>query len=222
MRDITNQIKAIMDIKGNKILELEDCVRFIKTVCGVGGDKTPWQDLEQEEIYFRMGEAGIKFEQEDYDLFLNKMNALKAFLKNDAFYLDIDAFQNIVLALNEEVVEPEEHQDIDLVDILFAFKELESVTDFDPNFLSHEVKAYIASEAKEEGFVLLPEKLDCCQELLDKINYHLPLLSFKQAIRDRMDADIEELDEDGMVDAQVLKIKRVELSAQIRKVVEDQ
>ena len=169
-----------------------------------------WFEFEQDEIFLSLEEDGVfRNKSFDYDLMSNKINALKTYLMVDSFYFDIDIFQKIVLAINEEVVIANLFQDVDLSDIMYCFSELGKNFGLDSESFNIDIKAYVASIAKEDGFFVLPKIINFCQPQLDKLSGDNNIDSLKRMVYDKIESDISSLDQDSVTDQQVLKLKRL-------------
>jgi hypothetical protein len=215
MYAITKQINGLIGSEPGDRLVCFDLNKFLSDRCGY-----TWIAMEQEEICDRLADAGISFNEEDYDSAINKINAIKTFLLSDSFFVDPNVFEKIVLAINDKYVDPDLDQDVDIADIVFAFRELKSIVDFEAVF-SSEVRAETAIAAANDGLVVLPEELSFAQDKLDKINSRTikDLQQIKSRVAERLEKKIDELDDNDMVDLQAIKLKRIHLCCEIRKAI---
>lgn len=91
-------------------------------------------------------------------LHMDYIHALRAFLKTNTFFTDANAFENIVLAVNQRDVDPGRVQICLPEEITFALKHLMPMRKDNPGF-ANEVSKYIQVCCQMDGLMAYPKEL---------------------------------------------------------------
>lgn len=207
-------LREKIDKNADGVLSCEEINSFLIFYFG-----KEWFSLEVETIYSFL-EDKYKKEFFDYDYTVAKINAIKTIYNSHSFFKDHVCFEKVVQAVCENRVHWDEDQEPFLEEINFAFDDLRGVFEINEELFSLEVMSYITGIAFGEGFFVLPENLKFVQKMLDilckdKIN-DLELMK-EEVLRKMKTTGVETLNEENIVDAQVLKLKRVLLYSPVKK-----
>jgi len=125
-----------------------------------------WLEWEPETVWAELERSGIAIRAYEKD----KINAVKALLTTNAFWVDHLAFEKIAVALNDMDVSFDHYQNPSPGMLAKAIAEANSIRQVE---FSEEVLKYIATVAFEDGLVVLPPPLDVAQESLDELTHPL-------------------------------------------------
>lgn len=95
---------------------------------------------------------------------MDAIRAMSACFTTDRPWEDFRVFEKVVLTLNDRLVFGDIVQDLDIKEIAYAVEILKKM--FPSNMFNDEVSKYIAIEATQEGFVILPECLEFAQRFI--------------------------------------------------------
>lgn len=96
----------------------------------------------------------------------NKLMAIKVVMANESFWHEWEVFEKVCSAFNGRIPSFSIMEDLSVAELALG---VQLVSKLKRREFQDEVKAYVASDAFEEGYVLLPEPLDFAQEYLDKL-----------------------------------------------------
>lgn len=96
----------------------------------------------------------------------NKLMAVKVLLANDSFWSEWEVFEKICVAFNDRVPTFSTMEDLSIAELALGVALANKIK---KRTFGNEVRAYVASEAQEDGYVLLPEVLSFAQETLDNL-----------------------------------------------------
>jgi hypothetical protein len=109
----------------------------------------------------------------------NKLMALKVLLSNDYFWQEWEVFEKICVAFNDRLPEFQFMDELSMAEIALAVALAAKIK---KRTFKHEVQAYVASVAHEDGYVMLPTMLTFAQEHLDTLMQGTP----GEDIRDKL------------------------------------
>jgi hypothetical protein len=95
---------------------------------------------------------------------LDAIQAIRACFVTDLPWEEFRVFEKVVLVLNDRLVFGEIVQDLDIKEIAYAVSILKGM--FPENMFNDEISKYIAIEATQEGFIVLPEELEFAQRFI--------------------------------------------------------
>lgn len=95
---------------------------------------------------------------------LDIISASSACFTSDRPWEDFRVFEKVALVLNDRYVFGDIVQDLDVKEIAYAVTLLKKM--FPDNLFNDEVSKFIAIEAADEGFVILPEVLEFAQRFI--------------------------------------------------------
>ena len=111
----------------------------------------------------------------------NKLMVVKVLLANEGFWTEWEIFEKVCVTLNDRVPAFHTMEDLSVAELALA---VTLASKLKKRAFGPEVQAYVASEAQEDGYVLLPEVLGFAQE---KLNY-LMQGTFGEQILDELKA----------------------------------
>lgn len=114
----------------------------------------------------------------------DKMNAVMLLHVSDSFWRHWETFEKVVLAFNNVTPHFDRRQDVTVGQMLHAALQAHHIR---KEVFQPEVLSYVAVQAREEGFLWLPEPLDVAQPRLDSLN-PAEMVPLKKEIRERWDA----------------------------------
>ncbi len=103
----------------------------------------------------------IRREQKDMIL------AVKLCLSNDMPWDQWNVFDKVAISFNDKIAIFDIMQAPSLGEISFA---VEMMKDIRASEFSEEIRSYVAAVAKDEGFLVMPDNLQFCQERLNYLN----------------------------------------------------
>lgn len=95
---------------------------------------------------------------------MNTIKAIGTCFTTDVPWEDFRVFEKVVLCLNDRLVFGDIVQDLDIKEIALAVHVMKKL--FPEKQFNDEVSKYIAIEAVQEGFVILPEELEFAQRFI--------------------------------------------------------
>lgn len=98
---------------------------------------------------------------------LDTIMAAKYCFTSDMPWEDMRVFEKVVLVLNGRLVFGEIMQDLDVREIAYAVAVMKRL--FPENLFNDEIAKYIAIEATQEGFVVLPPEIGFAQRFLPMV-----------------------------------------------------
>jgi hypothetical protein len=141
------------------------------------------------------------------ELVANKLNALKAYLRNDLFYTDATVFENIVLATNDLFIDPAVLQVASPEEMVYAIKVLRPTREGPLPAFGKEIIAYVQVACKSVGLLRYPEELKFAQP-----TYQAPLSMLVDQIKP-IYVEKDKLDLTNIEQVQGSKLYTVELYA---------
>ena len=96
----------------------------------------------------------------------NKLMAVKVLMANESFWIRWEVFEKVCVAFNDRVPVFQIMDDLSMGELALGVTIANRLKQRE---FGIEVKAYVASEATEEGYVMMPEALSFAQEQLDSL-----------------------------------------------------
>jgi hypothetical protein len=122
-----------------------------------------WLKWEPETLWETIRKDWLTYPNEESK---NKLMAIKVVMANEYFWQEWEVFEKICVAFNSRVPIFQTMDDLSIGELALA---VHLVSKLKKRPFGIEVKAYVASEAQEEGYVMLPEVLSFAQEQLDSL-----------------------------------------------------
>lgn len=155
-----------------------------------------WLDWEPETLWETIRKDWKTYPNEESK---NKLMAIKVVMANEYFWNEWEVFEKVCTALNSRVPVFQTMDDLSIGELALA---VHLVSKLKRRPFGIEVKAYVASEAQEEGYVMLPEVLSFAQEQLDSLMQGTPGPEVRDELRKRGPMSIDVTDEDDPVHLQ--------------------
>lgn len=96
----------------------------------------------------------------------NKLMAIKALMANDYFWQEWEVFEKVCSAFNDRIPHFGRMEDLSVAELALG---VQLASQLKRRSFDNEVKAYVASRAHEDGYVMLPEVLSFAQDYLDTL-----------------------------------------------------
>ena len=136
----------------------------------------------------------------------NKLMAVKVLLANESFWIRWEVFEKVCVAFNDRVPTFQVMDDLSMGELTLGVALANKIKHRE---FGIEVKAYVASEATEEGYVMLPEALSFAQEQLDSLMAGTAGPEIRDKLMDRKPLSIDITDEDDPVHVQAAHLQAV-------------
>lgn len=174
-------------------------VAVYRAVTNIIGEGEPIDDWESETVEICLEKHGYSISEVN----LNQCLVIMALRSGYDVFTSANVFQNMVLAINGEIPNPQVDEDIDVEQIAVAILVILQVQEGADLQFDYEPIQFIARELHEEGFFIAPQALEFAQEELDKLNYNCEnCTSVREAMKDGST-------EDPVIQVQLEKHKRV-------------